>query len=440
MSLDVKITKSLSDIRRGGELSLPALTLLLFLGGVGSAWAAAETHATPVGASVAELLDLARGMNPELAAAALETAAAQARVEGADALPDPKLRVTLDDISENARGLPGWAGIYKYTLQQEIPWWGKRETKRDIAAAESREMASQQADKVAEVVMKVKMAYADYHRVHLTMDQTGELIQVLRALVEFARLRYAQGMGGQQEATAAEAERGGMSADLIRLEKERHRIRARLNALVNRPPHAPLVEHPQLRSLPTKAVLDYDKLLERGLAANPALRMGQARLEAAEGTVRLAAKNWFPDLELGFGSVNRRSEGTQDGFEAMATINLPLQWEPRKAQERDASLKKQMSEERLHAERLRIESGLREALLSLEEAQQVEEVTRESLLPQAHMALQSALKGYENGHTEAMTVLDAIQRRKKFQIDLIKAQFEQQVRLAEIERFVGEEL
>lgn len=420
-----------------------AMTWLRMGLAAGLAWAglghAASPH-HPVGASVAELISLARSMNPELAAAALDAESAQARAFSADALPDPRFQVTFDDITQNRSGLPGRVGVYKYTLQQEIPWWGKRELKREIALAESRETEYLRDDRIAEVIMKVKVAYADYHRVHLSMDQTTELVQVMRTLVAFARLRYAQGMGGQQEATSAEAERGVLSAELVRLAKERHRIRVRLNALVSRPPDAPLVEHPQLRPLPTPTRLNYQALLERGLAATPSLRMGQARLEAAEGGVRLAEKNWYPDLEVGFGLVNRREEGAMDGFEGMVSLNLPLQWEARKAQEREASLKQQAARERLNAEQLRVTSGLREALLSLEEAREVEQVTRQSLLPQGRIALQSALKGYETGGVEAVTVLDAVERLKKFQIDLIKSQFEQQVRLAEIERFVGEEL
>lgn len=394
----------------------------------------------PVGASVAELLALARAMNPELAAAALESDAASAGAQAADALPDPKLQVTFDEISQNGAGLPGRVGTVKYTLSQEIPWWGKRDLQREIAEAGSREASGKQEEQVAEVAMKVKTAYADYHRVHLSMDQTDELIQIMRTLAEFARFRYAQGMGLQSEATTAEAERGALAAERVRLEKERHRIRARLNTLVNRSPNASLVEHPHLRSMPNPSVLNGEKLLERGLAANPGLRMGQARLEMAEGETRLAERNWYPDLEVGFGLVNRRDAAMENGFEAMVGINIPLQWESRRALERQAGLKKQAAQERLNAERLRVESGLYEALLSLEEARQVEKVTRDSLLPQARLALQSSLKGYETGTAEAITVLDAVQRLKKFQIELIKSQYEQQVRLAEIERFVGGEL
>ncbi|MBF0321417.1 MAG: TolC family protein, partial [Magnetococcales bacterium] len=132
----------------GGSL-VPWLLLAVFLiGPAHPARAGENTSNERVGASVEELLIRARAMNPELAAASLETEAAQARVQGSDALPDPKFQLTLDDISENARGLPGRSATYKYLFQQEIPWWGKRGIKREIAAAENREAEGQHADKV----------------------------------------------------------------------------------------------------------------------------------------------------------------------------------------------------------------------------------------------------------------------------------------------------
>ncbi|MBF0163259.1 MAG: TolC family protein [Magnetococcales bacterium] len=409
----------------------------MLVGALGTVWSG---EVAPVGASVGELLELARRMNPELAAAALDRDAAKARVEGSDGWPDPKLQLTFDEISKNDAGWPSRTATYKYTLIQEIPGWGKRQAKREIAEAGQREAEGQLQERVAEVVMRVKSAYADYHRVHLSMDATGELIQVMRALVELARVRYAQGMGGQSEATSAEAERGGMSAELLRMEKERHRIRARLNALVNRAPDAPLVEHPQLRPIPSDEALRFAPLLERAMGSNPGLMMSQARLEGAEGEERLTGKSWIPDLELGFGLVDRKDEGMKDGFEAMVNLNLPVVTGWRRAGEREAEAKRGAARARWNAARLQLESALREALLSLEEARLVEKSADEVLLPQARVAVRSSLKGYETGINEASMVLDAVQRLKKFQIERLKAQFDQQVRLAEIERLVGGEL
>ncbi|MBF0213839.1 MAG: TolC family protein [Magnetococcales bacterium] len=403
---------------------------------------AAESPAKeqPVGASVEEWLDLARRMSPERAAAALEADAAAARADGAGTLPDPKFTITLDDISKNRNGLPGRVAVEKYTLQQELPWWGKRDLQRGMAAAESREAQGKLADVEADIALRIKTAYADYHRVHLSMDQTQELIQIMRVLVKIAQLRYAQGMAGQLEATSAEAERGALDVELVRLGKERSRIRARLNALVNRKPDAPVVEHPHLRSLPTRETLNDSVLLEKALERNPGLAMVRARTVVAEQDQRLAGKAWYPDVNLGFGLVQRRNSEEQNGFEAMVEFNLPIQWQGRKAREQETSAKVRANREQLAAEQLRVDASLRETLLALEEAQEVAHVTTETLLPQTRLALQSAIKGYQTGGTESVAVLGAVQRLKKFQIDLLKAQFEAQVRLAELERLIGGEL
>ncbi|MBF0346679.1 MAG: TolC family protein [Magnetococcales bacterium] len=412
---------------------------VLFCSGVATA-AGQDGDLHPVGASVKEFLELALKMNPERAAASMEAEAAMARAQGAGQFPDPMFQWTLDDISKTNSGLPERVGVMKYSLKQELPWWGKREAERHIAEAEHGEAQGRFADVGAEIALRIKTAYADYHRVHLSMDQTDELIEVMRTLVRFAQFRYAQGMSVQSEITSAEAERGSLDVELVRLGKERHRIRSRLNALVNRQPDAPIVEHPHLRPLPTPEALNYDTLLSIARKNNPVLAMVQSRLTAAVGDQRLADLAWYPDVNLGVGLVQRRDDGEPNGYEAMVEFNLPIQWWKRQARERETAAKTGAMRESLASEQRRIESSLRETLLSLEEAREVERITTDTLMPQGRLALQSALKGYQTGATEAVAVLDTIQRLKKFQIDLLKAQFEGQVRLAEIERLIGGDL
>ncbi|MEO5378990.1 MAG: TolC family protein [Magnetococcus sp. DMHC-6] len=395
---------------------------------------------TPLGANVEEFLAIARQMNPERAAMALEAEASVARVQGAGALPDPMVGLTFDDIMENSRGLPGRLGATKFTLQQELPWWGKRDVQRDLAESESREALGKLSELDAEIALRIKTAYADYHRVHLSMDQTSELVEIMRTLVQLAQLRYAQGLALQQEATSTEAERGALSVELVRLGHERKRIRFRLNALINRKPDAPVVEHPHLRPIPDEATLDYHQLLIRATTTNPALTIAHARLNTAKQNHLLAEKDWYPNFNLGAGFKRPQNSAEKDSFEAMVEINLPLQRQSRQAQDRATAAAMQAAQETLNYEQLRLESTLQEALSTLQEAREVERVTTDSLLPQARLALQSALKGYQTGASEVIAVLDAIQRLKKFQIALINAQFEQQTRLAEIERLIGGDL
>jgi outer membrane protein TolC len=61
-------------------------------------------------------------------------------------------------------------------------------------------------------------------------------------------------------------------------------------------------------------------------------------------------------------------------------------------------------------------------------------------LPQAELTFQAALAGYENGKVDFATLLDAQRQIRNAKQNVIKAQAEQQARLAEIERLVGGEI
>jgi cobalt-zinc-cadmium efflux system outer membrane protein len=62
------------------------------------------------------------------------------------------------------------------------------------------------------------------------------------------------------------------------------------------------------------------------------------------------------------------------------------------------------------------------------------------LLPQSELSLQSALASYENGKADFAVVLEAQRQIRKARQELLKSQVETQMRLAEVERIVGEDL
>ena len=89
------------------------------------------------------LLTYARLHNPEFAAMRHEAEAVSQRVEPAGALPDPLLRIELENINNYSVGmngttsdtpasiLPARVGETKYNLIQALPIWGKRDLKRE---------------------------------------------------------------------------------------------------------------------------------------------------------------------------------------------------------------------------------------------------------------------------------------------------------------------
>src|SRR5674476_1127194 len=114
------------------------------------------------GASVEGLLTLAKERNPDYASMRFEAQAAAERVTPAGALPDPKLRTEWMDITrmgeQNPTLLPANVGSTRYTVMQDLPWFGKRDLKRDIAQFEAVGSQGKVLGAWAELAAKVKTA------------------------------------------------------------------------------------------------------------------------------------------------------------------------------------------------------------------------------------------------------------------------------------------
>ena len=80
----------------------PTLALLTILLAADPAVAEPPISLLAPGATLEEVLTIARRLSPELAARALDTEAAQARVAIAGSLADPTLRITSDEIDRTS--------------------------------------------------------------------------------------------------------------------------------------------------------------------------------------------------------------------------------------------------------------------------------------------------------------------------------------------------
>jgi outer membrane protein TolC len=127
-------------------------------------------------------------------------------------------------------------------------------------------------------------------------------------------------------------------------------------------------------------------------------------------------------------------------FGLMVEMNIPLQQGARRAQEREAESMVGAARSRAEALSNQLLGELAGNLAVFESARRTEVLVETQLLPQSDLSLRSALAAYENGKVDFATLLDAQRQIRKAQMDRLKAQVEAQMRLAEIERIVGEDL
>lgn len=392
---------------------------------------------SPLGASVKELLAWASEHNPELAAARHESEAMAARVEPAGALDDPVFRMELQGIDRSSPNLsPNKVESTKYTVLQSFPLWGKRDLKRDVAQSEWSQAKARNLAATAEVHTQIKTAFAMYYQARRATVLTGEILQLMRNLEKIAQARYTNGLVPQQDVIKAQMEQTALQSELITLESEQHHARTRLNFALNRPSYAALVEPRELRPLPP--LLDAPILEQRLLATSPLLAIQAAQVEAAEKNRQLTEKNRYPDLTVGLSPIQRGNR--LDGWDAMLEINIPLQQERRRAREQEAASLLAAAQERQRAQANQVLGTFREAFDALGNARTQVRLLKSALLPQVELGFQSALAGYQAGKVDFATLLDAQRQIRKTRLDLLKAQVEQDNRLTDIERLLGEEL
>src|ERR1700730_3653878 len=185
---------------------LPLLAILIV---AEPAVAAAPGSLPSRGATLEEVLAIARRLSPELVARALDTEAAQARVEIAGSLADPTLRITSDEIDRTSA--PRQNKMYS-TAAQEFPLWGKLDLRRDQANADVVRSRADTRVTEAELIQKVKVAFDQYYQADQAIRTTEDLHRVVHDMARVARDRYAQGRGAQQEVYKAEVEITRLSA------------------------------------------------------------------------------------------------------------------------------------------------------------------------------------------------------------------------------------
>lgn len=398
----------------------------------------AATPAVVPGATVDEVLALARNVNPDLAVARLEADAAGARASAAGALDDPLVKIELQDV-DRRRGsvLPRRVGSIFYRVEQDFPLWGKRDLRRDVGAAEALGARERSRLVGTELAGRVKIAFAQYYQASAALRINTELDGLLRAVSAAAQIRAAQPLGGQLEVLQAEAERTRLAVERNELERDRRVARARLNGLLDRPADAPLADPRALRPVPPAARQPVDALVARMEAANPELAAERAMRSAAAGERRLVDKGWYPDVTIGVSVADRG--GAFTGYEAMIGVRVPLQWGVKEAQQREAVAKYGAADARLRGAAARARSDLGQAWEGLQAALRTEQMLARRLVPQTEAAWSTGLAAYQAGRAEFALLLEAERRLQQARIDLLRSRTEQQVMVAEIERIVGEE-
>ncbi len=368
--------------------------------------------------------------NAGLAAIQAAADAAAYRIAVAGSLDDPMLSYGVAPLTADAsRGLN-----QKLDFSQKFPWPGTLAA-REAAAQHDAVAADRNVEALRlRVISQTKSAYAEWRFVaeglaihHATQALLDELIATTQA-------RYAAGRALKQDALQAEVERTDLDNQLLRLRRQLATVQARINALLNRAPDAPL---PAATPIPLKsAPPPLEALQTLALAQHPELSRLDAQISASKSRVTLAEKAFYPNFQLGVG-YNSLWDDANKRPSFGVSINVPLDRSKRKSELNRARADTRRAEWSLVERRAELLSNVAQSRAEVIEAQASVALYQEKLVPLAAEYLAAALADYQSGAGAFLNVITAERRKLSTDLALARARADSARRLAELEQWVG---
>lgn len=376
----------------------PLLAVLSFV--AVPAFAQERTSRFTLERAVAEALKA----HPAIVAAQERYDAARQRPVQERSLPDPMVSGGYNAIGNP---LPG-AGLgtepmanIEVMVSQEIPFPGKRNARAAVASREAEAEFQQIEAARLSVTSRVKQAYyavAYTHAVGSVLERNREL---LGTLLEVSRQRYSVGKAAQQDVINAQIQLTVLELQLDRIAQQRRAREGELNALLARPAGTPIGQTDDLAFVPFAEPLE--ALVASATANAPMLKRDQLMVEASRLAVDLARLEYRPDFAVsgGYGYAGSMPSMYRFRFD----LTIPLQRRRRAAAVSEQRSLESAARHTYESSRLALQARLQEDYEMSATSVRLASLYRDTVLPQARLALESSMASYQTGGVDFLTVL-----------------------------------
>ena len=380
--------------------------------------AAAPAQAQPL--SLQEALRTAETQSPRLSAQRFAADAAAAQVGRAAELPDPKLRLGLENLpvtgEDRLRYDRDFMTMRSVGLMQEFPNADKRAA-RNVRATRMHELegANVQAQRSA-LQREIATAWLDVHYAERVREALERRVRQFRLQADAVSAAISRGRQNAADSFMLRQALEGANVRVIEQERLIERARLALGVWIGATARRELAPAPDTGQL----LHAQERLLER-LERHPMLRTVEQREALARAEVELARSARKSDWALELGYAQRRPS-FDNMITVMATFELP--WQTGRRQDRDVASRlaelEQVRAQREDEKRVR-EAELRGWLADFESASRRIERFERALLPLARERAAAAAAAFRGARGELAPVLEAEGAVTEAEIELIQA-------------------
>jgi cobalt-zinc-cadmium efflux system outer membrane protein len=342
--------------------------------------------------------------NRELRAAESRITAAGLRITQALGLPDPMISIGYQN-----EGLTNYTygdspdAQWMYSVSQTLPFFGKRDLKQAMAAADTEWVRAVYEALQLRVVARVKELYWDLSLLHRNLDLVGERVSLFARIEEAALARYASGTAPQADAVMAQTEKYMLRERETMLTQKIQSLEAMLGLTLGRETHSSFA-----RPVPVPLdsyVPDEAELIRKAHAQSPEIKTREKMVAAADARINMLKREYYPDFTLS-GSLAQRPGEYRNMWGISTAVNIPIFYKTKQEPAvREAEAALQGARHELEAAKLMAVSGILDNLAMFRAAENLMDLYRNALIPKAAQDFDLALSGYGTGRSEVLTVI-----------------------------------
>lgn len=389
------------------------------------------------------LIDTALTNNPELKSSQARWRMYVGKAAQAGSLDDPMFMFKLQNMLVREPLVfnkdPMTAKVIG--ISQQLPFWGKRALKEEMARYEAESYRWQIEERRLELKRMVTETYYQIYAVDRSLEIIDKNIRILNDFTTIAESRYSVGQAAQQDIFKAGLEKSKMLDMQITLRQQRKSLEANLNYLLFRPGNTTVGTIADF-SLPQLS-LSAEQLTGIASEKRPQVKSLTMLINKGQASHRLARKEFYPDFNLSFEYMFREASMNDPGYNMYTlgvTFNLPFQQAKRRAMLAESSSETDMAVEELSGLKNSIGYAINDNLAQMERRQRLVELYTSGIVPQAEQSLESSLIGYRVGKVDFLTLLDGRVSLFNYERELYESKAEYMMKLAQLEATVGFEL
>lgn len=385
-----------------------------------------------------ELINYGLKNNYEISAAEARASAASFRIPQSQSLSDPMIMLGYQNEGFEKYTYGEEPGAqWMYSISQTIPFPTKLALKGKASKKEYEGSQIYVQSVRLKVIARLKESYYTLFLNYKNIDLIDELLGLFSKIEESAISRYSSGMISQQDVLMVQIEKYMLLEKKSMEENKITSNKSMINNLIGSTGKFQIGRPVETSPIIWNKTLD--EVIAIAMINSPEVKIKQKDIEVLEYKVKIAEKEYYPDITLG-ANYYQRGGNLMDMWSLTTTINIPI-YSGKKQKQSVLEAKAMLNEARQESLNTKsmITAAIKENVSMISTANKLIDLYKQGLLSKSRQDIESAILSYSSGKIDTILLITRLKSLINIEESYWQQLMEKQKAISRLEEVIGYE-